>query len=412
VGVGGIMQESNMIKYILLLMILTSFIWARSAPTRTSLRALGMGNAHVAVVDDFNALHYNPAGLNLLNRLGNYNKRPEMGYYPDNFFDARLTVSLALPDLLGIGSDMYDFYRTHKETLNSPSPEALAADSAIFNNMLFLDRQPFPFGANFSADMAFHNFGGSIWANTEMSPYIDAGIILPSAGIEFIDAIVTVQMAVAYGISDKWSVGLGFRGTKIETIAEKMVSLSELNPTALTDSVQSDVKRIMSDAMEFGYGLDLGVLYQMTREVRLGASLLGYYLNDYQDLTPRLSFGAVLSPRKLQRNTTFFRKINFAVDLENLLANDRNYKFFTKLNFGFEWEQAVLVLPVDWFYGNLRALTVRGAFGFKGGYWSMGLGTEIARVVQLDIATWAEEGGYFTGQEENRYLVLQFSFGL
>ena len=70
---------------------------AAKAPTHHSLRAEAMGNAHVAVVDDKEAIYYNYAGLSQINRLGNYKLRPETGYYPRNFGDMRLNLGGAGP---------------------------------------------------------------------------------------------------------------------------------------------------------------------------------------------------------------------------------------------------------------------------------------------------------------------------
>ena len=71
--------------------------FAAKAPTHHSLRAESMGNAHVAVVDDKEAIYFNYAGLSQINRLGNYEKRPEQGYYPRNYFDMRLNLGGAGP---------------------------------------------------------------------------------------------------------------------------------------------------------------------------------------------------------------------------------------------------------------------------------------------------------------------------
>ena len=77
-------------------------VFAAKAPTHHSLRGESMGNAHVAVVDDKEAIYYNYAGLSQINRLGNYDKRPEQGYYPRNFLgDARINIGGAvIPFLL------------------------------------------------------------------------------------------------------------------------------------------------------------------------------------------------------------------------------------------------------------------------------------------------------------------------
>src|SRR6187402_1591946 len=64
--------------------------WGRSGPEHRTLRPLAMGNAFVAVADDKDAMHYNPAGLNLMGRLGNANLRPRMSRYPMDKFDMHM----------------------------------------------------------------------------------------------------------------------------------------------------------------------------------------------------------------------------------------------------------------------------------------------------------------------------------
>ena len=86
-------------KKLLVLLALTfvATSFAAKAPTHRSIRAEAMGNAHVALVDDKEAIYFNYAGLNQINRLGNYDMRPEQGYYPRNIGDMRLNLGGAGP---------------------------------------------------------------------------------------------------------------------------------------------------------------------------------------------------------------------------------------------------------------------------------------------------------------------------
>ena len=121
-----------------LLILLTAVsVHARKGPNHQAIRALGMGNAFVAVAEDRDAIYYNPAGLNLMGKLGNYDRDPEMGHYPDNWLDMRLSLvtSLLLPDLFGLGIDGWNFYDEHHKTLHklkNDALEALVADDDFF----------------------------------------------------------------------------------------------------------------------------------------------------------------------------------------------------------------------------------------------------------------------------------------
>ena len=80
-----------------LLILIASMSFAGRGPTHKSLRAYAMGNAFVAVAEDKEAVYYNPAGLNLINKLGNFETNPEMGYYARKLLDMRLNVGVSLP---------------------------------------------------------------------------------------------------------------------------------------------------------------------------------------------------------------------------------------------------------------------------------------------------------------------------
>ena len=96
------------------------------SPTHFSLRAESMGGAHVAVVDDKEALHYNYAGLSQINRLGNYEMRPEQGYYPRNWIgDMRLTFGGAgeFKKILSTYDDVKDLQDLFKGAQNAAEKE-------------------------------------------------------------------------------------------------------------------------------------------------------------------------------------------------------------------------------------------------------------------------------------------------
>jgi hypothetical protein len=74
-----------------------------------------------------------------------------------------------------------------------------------------------------------------------------------------------------------------------------------------------------------------------------------------------------------------------------------------------EFEQVLLAWPG--YENTYRALKLRLAAGFKDGYYTAGIGLELLRFLELEFATWGEERGYYTGQEENRFYMLQASLG-
>jgi hypothetical protein len=158
----------------------------------------------------------------------------------------------------------------------------------------------------------------------------------------------------------------------------------------------------LSDASSYGHGLDVGLLWQQTDWLRLGAAAqnLGMYL-DGKSVTPEVTVGIAITPPAFSQGGRLSRKVNFAVDFEDLLNDDRNYRPESKINFGAEIEQ-----NLSWILG------VRLAGGFKGGYWSAGGGISLFRTVHLEAVSWAEEGGYYTGHIEERYYAVNIALGI
>ena len=94
------------------------------------------------------------------------------------------------------------------------------------------------------------------------------------------------------------------------------------------------------------------------------------------------------------------RKLPFAVVRKSL----RKAVFFAVLH-------AVRIMSDGKYSFRQVGLAVRLAGGFRGGYPTAGVGVELLRVFTLDLVTWAEELGYYTGQDEERVYMAQISLG-
>ena len=398
--------------------------FAAKAPTHHSIRAESMGNAHVAVVDDKEAIYFNYAGLSQINRLGNYEKRPEQGYYPRNYFDMRLNVGGAGPFESYVSTykdarDLQAMYgrvnKAAEETGLSQTNlllDTLAAHPELIHTLNSYDHKTVSMKIKMDAELALHNFGGAVWVDGNVAPYIDAGLVLPYLTIDtfYVDAVI--QGGIAYGITDEFSIGLGVKGAKrqkVEMIVMDIANYETINDT-LMDRFE-DVEKHVFDRETIAMGMDFGTLWQVTREVRLGLSLRDVYFKELagDKITPDLTVGVNYSPRFFNVNTAYARKFNIACDFADAFDSDRNYKIMHHFNFGLEMEQVLLAWPG--LNNQLRVLSGRLAAGFKGGYPSMGAGVEVLHVVTLEFATWAEERGYYTGQDEERIYMGQISLG-
>lgn len=397
---------------------------AAQGPRHKSLRAFAMGNAHVAISDDKEAIYYNYAGLSQMGKLGSYEKFPETGYYPGNGFDMRLNVGGAgklnnIRKAYRVGMDVEDLYnRARDATKNSDVStdraftDSLVAHPELIRRINKFDHALFTIIAKADAELAFHNFGGSLWIDGTMSPFVDGGILIPFFGVDtfYIDAVA--QMGGAYGITDNLAVGAGIKFAKRQNV--ETFRLDASNFRSFSDTLDDRLDETLSDFFGWngvGIGMDLGVLYQAGREVRLGASCNNIFFTELggERILPNLTLGMAYSPRFLNRNTAFSRKVNFAIDFENALSTERNYKTLSHLDFGMEIEQVLLAVPG--YNDNWRILKLRLSGGFRGGYPSAGIALEMLRFVEVEVATWSEELGYYTGQRENRIYMAQLSLG-
>ena len=403
---------------------LSSQTFAAKAPTHHSIRAESMGNAHVAVVDDKEAIYFNYAGLSQINRLGNYEKRPEQGYYPRNYFDMRLNLGGAGPfeSYFATYQDAKDLQKLYNR-VNQAAEETglsqtnllldtLSAHPELIHTLNSYDHKALSMKVKMDAELALHNLGGAIWVDGNVAPYIDAGLVLPYLTIDtfYVDAVM--QGGIAYDFTNEFSIGIGIKGAKRQKV--EMIVMDIANYETINDTLQDrfdDAEKHIFDTKTISIGMDFGTLWQATREVRLGLSLRDVYFKDLagDKITPNLTMGVNYSPRFFNVNTAYARKFNIACDYADAFDSDRNYKIMHHFNLGLEIEQVLLAWPG--LNNQLRVLSGRLAAGFKGGYPTAGAGVEILHVLTLEFATWAEERGYYTGQDEERIYMGQISLG-
>ena len=412
----------KLLVFLILVLTVTSF--AIKAPTHRSLRAEAMGNAHVALVDDKEAIYFNYAGLNQINRLGNYEERPEQGYYPRNLGDMRLNLGGAGPfetyfSTYNVAKDVQKIYSRASEVAKENGLkesnvllDSLSAHPELIQKMNEYDHKYLSMKIKMDAEMAFHNFGGAIWVDGNVAPYMDAGLIVPQIVVDtfYVDGVA--QVGTAYGFTDEFSAGIGIKFAKrhkVESVQVTMANYDNIQDT-LEDRYH-DVADELFDFSSMSFAIDLGMLYQVAREVRLGLSVRDIYFKELagDKITPNITAGINYSPRFFNKNTGFGRKFNIAFDYADAINGQNNYKFLSHINFGMEVEQTLLAWPG---YNNaIRFLALRLSGGFKGGYPAAGFSLEVLRFVSVEFATWAEELGYYTGQDEERIYMGQLSIG-
>src|SRR5690606_18648597 len=352
---------------------------------------LSMGNAFVALVDDKEAMYYNPAGLNLINAVGNVAARPALADYPRDRIQARINVGAAGPAFSDL-KDFNRFFRNHQDSFESS--DAMLEDSTLFRDLAAFHRNPIEVSALTSGVFAMHNYGAAYWLDSRVAPYIAMGPLLPQAGIETIQIDAVVQLAGARGfLNDRLAAGAAYRVANRRTVRKFEVAAREFSEdedgnTPAVDRVMDTLSAKLDglgDVTSYGHGVDVGALWQQTPWLRVGGSLqnFGMFLND-EFVTPELTVGVAVTPPLLSSGGIFPRKVNVAFDIEDILNNERNYRFFSKVNFGAEVEQRL------WW-----TLAGRVAGGFKGGYWTAGLGISLLSAVHIEYASWGEEAGSY-----------------
>jgi hypothetical protein len=480
-----------------LALILVAIAYAGGkAPQYRSMRVHGMGNAFVAVADNKDALYYNPAGLNLINRFGDFKRNPDMGYMPSNEGSLRiLAINLELPvgdmnralNLCGNRSEFWDAVWFNFNQFRDIEWCQDIRDAYDNNNLTSKDDEISAFDKTpilkirpqvTFLEYATHNFGFSMWTNTStISPYVDMGVILPFPGYDTITIDVALQTAIAFSPVEKWSVGAGIKAVqrRVKHGNEFKLSVDDpMNTDQYEDAVEDAIDDLVDDLTDFkeflrpedlikfgkyNFALDLGLLYQIHREVRLGMSLRDFYFSklEGESITPNFSLGAMTSPMILQSNSWFERKVNIAVDYVDIL-NVKSGMFFSHLNFGAEIEQVLIPSPTQdfsfwprfgfgvlggaigggigyligsgfkgpdvgpFFLGSLIGIglgftagsdfgfgndlvKVAAGGGFEGGYWAATLAAKVS-LLEVRYSSWAEEAGLRTGQKENRYHMI------
>ena len=104
-------------KKLILLTILSTFIYANFIGLNSGARSLGMGNAFIALSDEATAIFYNPAGLARVNTFSLITSRQEL-YGIDGFHSDMIAVTLPTPYFrTGFGMQQLNLIDTYSEQI-------------------------------------------------------------------------------------------------------------------------------------------------------------------------------------------------------------------------------------------------------------------------------------------------------
>jgi hypothetical protein len=358
-----------------------SAAFAVPGPHYLSGRALGMGDAFVALSDDYNALYYNPAGLAKLNTP----------------LDAGMSLKFDMGDIFGIAGEGVNIAGAHANAFSNV--DSMAADGSLVDDIMLFDRRPVGFGtlpemhfAARSTDPDLPIGIGAAWFMGSQGQFmLDKGIYVPSASVR-VRTDLAFRIAGAIQPLPGLSVGLSPVLASYSTI-EQTVNIQQYQSVADSMQKKIDVEQQKMYRPGFGIGYTLGALYEIIpTEFRVGVVAYNLLLSmDHQRVPATYSMGFAYLPAVL-RNQGLLRYCNFALDLEDMFGDQ---PFLSKVNMGAEM--------------NLSLAQIRG--GLKGGYPCYGLMLNLL-VFQFEFTTWAEEAGLYTGQLEDRHYMFGMRLGI
>jgi hypothetical protein len=317
-------------------------------PTLFGIRPLGMGNAHVAVANDRNALYYNPAGLTSLKRTG----VSGLGLYGgiDNEF---LDVVRFVQDNEDRFTDFETIDAEFYESLAPYDDKWVAADGSAY------------------VDVTRPNFGLGVYSTGFVQFKMNRGVYEPRVHGTIYNDIVTV-LAGAMPLRSGLRVGGALKGIWRRQTTEVLTArdLEDFSPSTMLDDLES---------AEPGFGMDLGVHGRQD-----GSPLaVGAVLRDAPGIVGGESIGSAFDLgaawNVIDREGGLLRGVVVAADVRDGFADDA---FGKKLHFGAE--------------ARIPGLALRT--GLNQGYPTFGASVMVP-VLSLNYAFYGRELGEFPGAE-------------
>ncbi|MCC6278052.1 MAG: hypothetical protein IT289_09075 [Oligoflexia bacterium] len=316
-----------------------------------SARAAGMGNSFTTIVDNKDALFYNPAGLSKIRGL-----------------------HLTLLDL-GLGTDTVSVNSSYTNLTGSNYASVIRE---------FYGRQVW-FGINASLGFSMPNFAIAAYDSLNIS------FNLHNPAYSNVTMNLTNDFGIVTGAAYSFLPNDVFRlGVAVKRVTRYGARVP-FGPSTLATLSNSQINALVNN-YGTGWGLDSGLLIEVPVPGRPTFSAV------WQDIgqTKFLPISGSVRPPPLDNNAVAgfgmdfdWGLVAFRPSIEFRHANLRDEQIGKKLHGGFE-----LALPI---------LTLRG--GIHQGYWTAGVGYDM-KYLQIEAATYGVEMNVYPGQKEDRrYLV-------
>ena len=341
--------------------------------THYGVRPLAMGNAYVAVADDYNALFYNPAGLARLDTWHGELINPQLGVSSNTITAIQDFSKLASSNSSGVEATLNTF-----ESMTG-KPQWL--------NIGFTPHLVVPgFGLGIGLDIG----GSMVIHRSTISADLDAGA----------SAVVPIAFAKNF-FEDRLSLGLAIKGVFKQGV-EREFSLADI--TAFSKKTQTSSGNNLSDYIVAGrgVGVDFGLLFTPVSagEPTLGISVADIGGTPYTSTSVNSVKMGTPRPREPSLNAGIsFKPIKsegyYVLTTMDIHAINQPIHFSKKLNFGAEWGLSkVLKIQAGLHQGSLGG-------GFQLDAW----------LLVLRFATYTEQLGHVAGESvgaESRRYIAQF----
>lgn len=333
--------------------------------THYGVRPLGMGNAFVAVADDFNALFYNPAGLARLSSWSMEIINPSLGVSTNTIATIKDVNKLASGSS---SSDSGGGVTSAIDTFKALEGKNQYINLGLTPHLIFPG-----FGLGIGIDV-----GASLIVHHQVSADMDAGV----------SAVIPLTYARSM-LEDRLSLGASIKGVFTSGV-DREFSIADLTAFTKKDGTDSSDKKLADYVVGGkGVGVDVGMLFTpvKTMEPTLGVSITDFGGTPYVPVNDTLGKPA---PRQPSVNTGISLKPYASNGMYLLTAIDAHainqpIHYSKKFNFGSEFGLGkILKLQAGLHQGELS-----GGFQLDG--W----------LLILRFATYAEQLGPTTHEGKN-----------
>lgn len=350
-----------------------------------SPRALGMGDAFVAVANDYSAIFYNPAGLSRLDE-GQINLSLDIAF-SSNF------ISL-YNDINGVTGTDQQKTQAYVEILQKNYGKHYSLRTGLFEGIWVRPGWGLAvIPADLTLDLSFHNQG---------APALSARSYLDS----------TIAYGFARDIRAEWLSGKFSWGVTGKFIYRGYFS-KDINALDLV----ADSNLIRKEDLREGYTVDadIGVLYtpyvsswlfRMARptfgavvrnvaELGFGQKLNLYNKDDVAGDAPEKNYRVIDLGSRWEYPSFWIFSGRGVMDIRDIMHPNFSYRKSLHLGAEFDWTIA------SWWKGQYRA-------GLNQGYFTAGASFLFA-LFRLDLTTYGEDVGTIDAPKENRVYMAKFN---